>query len=117
MRIMEVEQDRGKTSTRGGTVNTVGNNLLVRADFVLDKSRGGDRLTFKRWRRGLAEALPGLMGFPNSRAVVQLHHGEVEGRYSAWLRVPVRLLPKRKRVGKIKARLRGRLESALLAVG
>ena len=98
-------------------MHTLGNSLLVRADFILDKSRGGDRLTFKRWRRGLAESLPALMGFPACRAVVRLHHGEVEGWYSVWLRVPVRRLPRRKRMGKIKARLRDRLEAALLAVG
>jgi hypothetical protein len=95
----------------------VGNNLLVRADIVLDRSRGGDRLTFKRWRRGLAEALPSLMGFHGGRAVVQLHHGEEQGLYSVWLRLPVKRMPKRERMGKIKERLRGRLESALLAVG
>jgi hypothetical protein len=91
--------------------------LLARADFVLDRSRGGDRLTFKRWRRGLAEALPGLMGFPGVRARVRLRHGEEQGRYSVWLRLPARRLPNHKGLGKVKARLRGRLDAALLAVG
>jgi hypothetical protein len=98
-------------------VNALGNSLLVRADFVLDRSRGGDRLTFKRWRRGLAAALPALMGFPESRALVWLRQGEEQGRYSVWLRVPVEALPKRKRLARIKAALLGRLEAALLAVG
>jgi hypothetical protein len=97
-------------------VNTSGNSLLVRADFVLDRSRGGDQLTFKRWRRGLAEAIPGLMGFPDIRAKVRLHHGEEQGRYSVWLRLPARRLPNRKGLGKVRVRLRERLDSALLAV-
>src|SRR3954452_19979135 len=106
MRIMRVSPTHPTEDPNEASMDTLRNHLLVRADFVLDRSRGGDRLTFKRWRRGLAEALPSLMGLPGSRAVVQLHYGEEEGRYSAWLRVPIQRLPKRKRLGKIKARLR-----------
>jgi hypothetical protein len=100
-------------------VETTRKSLLARADFVLDRSRGGDRLTFKRWRRVLGEVLPRLMGCAERcpRAVVRLHHGEEEGRFTAWLRLPVERLPGRKRLRLIGARLRERLEAGLLAVG
>jgi hypothetical protein len=98
-------------------MDTARKHLLVRADFTLDRSRGGDRLTFKRWRRVLADALPRLMGLADCRAVLRLHHGEEEGRYSLWLRLPVERRPGRKRLGKIRAKLWERLESALLPVG
>jgi hypothetical protein len=100
-------------------VDTARKSLLVRADFALDRSRGGDRLTFKRWRRVLAGALPRLMGFGDhcTRAVLRLHEGPEEGRFSLWLRLPVSRRPSRKRLGKIKAKLRDRLESVLLPVG
>ena len=98
-------------------MDTARKSLLVRADFTLDRSRGGDRLTFKRWRRVLAEALPRLLGFGGRRAVLRLHEGEEQGRFSLWLRLPVRRRPGRKRLGAIKAKLRDRLESVLLPVG
>lgn len=91
--------------------------LLVRADFTLDRSRGGDRLTFKRWRRVLAAALLRLMGFADCRAALRLHHGDEEGRYSFWLRLPVERRPGRKRLARIREKLRDRLESVLLPVG
>jgi hypothetical protein len=93
--------------------------LLARADFTLDRSQGGDRLTFKRWRHVLARALPELMGCADrcTRAVVRLHHGEEQGRFSAWLRIPLERRPGRKRMRQIKDKLRARLEAVLLPVG
>jgi hypothetical protein len=66
-------------------------SLLVRADFILDRSRGGSALVFKRWRRVLAEALPRLMGLGNrcSRAVVRLHRGEEQGGFPPGFASPV----------------------------
>ena len=100
-------------------MDTARKSLLVRADFTLDRSQGGDRLTFKRWRRVLAEALPRLLGVADRcpRAVVSLHDGEEQGRYSAWLRLPVERSPGRELVRRIKENLRGRLQAVLLPVG
>jgi hypothetical protein len=100
-------------------VDTARKSLLVRADFTLDRSRGGDRLMFKRWRRVLADALPRLLGVADrcSRAAVRLRRGEEQGRYAAWLRLPVERRPGRKLLRRIKEKLRGRLEEALLPVG
>ena len=94
-------------------------SLLFRADFLLDRSRGGDRLIFKRWRRVLGGSLPGIMGISKhcSSVRVRLHHGEEQGRFSLWLRLAVERHPRRKRLLKIKAKLCDRLESALLAIG
>lgn len=94
-------------------------SLLVRADFILDRSRGGSALVFKRWRRVLAESLPRLMGLGNrcSRARVRLHRGEEQGRFSAWLRIPVRRHPGRNGFRKIRQKLHEKLEAVLLAVG
>jgi hypothetical protein len=97
-------------------MDTARKSLLVRADFSLDRSRGGDRLTFKRWRRVLSDALPRLMGY-GARGVLRLHEGPEEGRYSLWLRLPISRRPGRKRLAKIKAKLLDRLESVLLPVG
>ena len=85
--------------------------LLVRAELTLNRSQGGSRLLFKRWRRVLAGALPRLMGIANRcpRAVVRLHHGEEQGRFTMWLRFPVERRPGREHLGKIKAKLRGEL--------
>src|SRR5262245_45464712 len=92
--------------------------LLVRADFVLANRPGGDRLSCKRWRRLLADALPRLLGCAHRcpRAVVRLHDGEGEARYTAWLRLPVERRPSRKRLRKFKAKLRARLEAGLLPI-
>jgi hypothetical protein len=100
-------------------VDTIRKFLIVRADFVLDRSRGGDRLMFKRWRRALAEVFPRLLGCASrsDRTAVRLHCGEEEGRFTGWLRLPVQRLPGRKGLRKLKAKLRDRLEMALLAVG
>src|SRR5438132_8592454 len=93
--------------------------LIVRADFVLDRSRGGDRLMFKRWRRALVNVFPRLLGCASraDRTAVRLHSGEEEGRFTAWLRLPVRRLPGRSGLRRLKSKLRDRLEMALLAVG
>jgi hypothetical protein len=93
--------------------------LLVRFDFILDRSRGGDRLVFKRWRRVLAAALPGLMGLSRCcpRAVLRLRHGEEQGRFSGWLRIPVERHPGLDRLRRIREKLQEKLESVLIAVG
>lgn len=94
-------------------------NLLVRADFVLGKTRGGDRRVFKRWRNILMDALPRLLGCERrcSRAEkVRLRSVEGEMRFSGWLRIAVQRRPGRKRIRKFKERLRARLESSLLPI-
>ena len=100
-------------------MNTTQKFLLVRAEFVLDRSRGGDRLMFKRWRRALAEVFPRLLGYANrcDRTAVRLHYGEEEGRFTGWLRLPVERLPNRRHLHDLKAKLCDRFETALLAVG
>src|SRR5262249_41457681 len=100
-------------------VNTARKSLLLRADFTLDRSRGGDRLIFKRWRRVLADALPRLMGCADrcSRVVLRLREGEEQGRFSLWMRLPIDRFPARERLRKLQEKLRARLESVLLAVG
>jgi hypothetical protein len=110
--------DETRTETEA-SVKTIQKTLLVHADFLLDRSRGGDRLIFKRWRRALAEFLPRIMGISKrcSRARVRLHYGEEQGRFSVWLRIPVERYPGRKRLQRIKEKLREKLESALLAIG
>lgn len=92
--------------------------LLVRADFVLANRAGGGRLSCKRWRRALAQALPRLMGCARRcpEAVVRLHDGEGEASYTAWLRIPVARRPGRRRLRAFKAKLRARLEAALLPI-
>lgn len=93
-------------------------SLLVRADFVLGNRLGGDRVACKRWRRVLAEALPGLMGCAARcpQAQVCLHKGEGEARFSGWLRIPVERRPSRRRLRKFKAKLQSRLETNLLPI-
>jgi hypothetical protein len=97
-------------------VNESNKNLLVRADFILGKSAGGDRPAFHRWRRVLIDALPRLLGCSErcERAErVRLHKGEGQGRFVAWLRIPVERRPGRKRLRKLRSKLRARLEGSL----
>lgn len=99
-------------------MNETNKCLLVRADFVLGRSHGGDRPTYHRWRRVLIDALPRLLGCADrcARAErVRLHKGEseAEGRFVAWLRIAVERRPGRKRLRKMKATLRARLEDSL----
>ena len=97
-------------------MNESNKHLLVRADFVLGSSHGGDRPAYHRWRRVLIDALPRLLGCSDrcERAErVRLHKGEGQGRYVAWLRLPVERRPGRKRLRKLKAKLRARLEASL----
>lgn len=93
--------------------------LLVRADFALGGEAGGDRLFYKRWRRPLEAALPGLLGCATrcTRAVVRLHEGDGPAWYTGWLRIPVLRRPGRKRLRRLKARLRERLEAGLSPIG
>jgi hypothetical protein len=100
-------------------MDTMRKFLLVRADFVLDRSRGGSRLLFKQWRRALAGFFPKMLGCATraDRSVVRLHHGEEQGRFTGWLRLPVERLPGPQGLRGIKAKMRDRLEAALLAVG
>ena len=99
-------------------MDTVRKSLLVRADFVLGNRRGGGRLACKRWRRLLADALPRLLGCADrcARARVRLHDGEGEARFSGWLRIPIERRPSRRRLRKLKAKLRARLEAGLLPI-
>lgn len=94
-------------------------SLLVRADFVLGNNSGGDQHACRRWRRILADALPRLMGCSrrNPEARIRLHEGQAEACYSGWLRIPVERRPNRKRLRRLKAKLRGRLEAGLLPIG
>jgi hypothetical protein len=96
-------------------MNTPVKSLLVRADFVLGNRPGGDRLSCKRWRRLLADALPRLMGCAARcrKAVVRLRDGDGEAFYSGWLRIPIERRPGRKRLRAFKAKLRARLEAGL----
>jgi hypothetical protein len=97
-------------------VNESNKNLLVRADFVLGHSQGGDRPAYHRWRRVLIDALPQLLGCSRrcERAErVRLHKGEGQGRFVAWLRIPVERRPGRKRLRKLKSKLLARLQSSL----
>lgn len=91
-------------------------SLLVRADFVLGKHQPADRLIFHRWRRILIDALPHLLRCakrcPRAEHVC-LHQGEAEGRFSAWLRLPIQRRPNRRRLRQLKAKLRSRLEAGL----
>jgi len=84
--------------------------LLARADFAL--TGGGDRGLLKRWRRVLAGSLPALMGRAG-KARVRLHE---TGSFTAWMRLPVERRPTRGRTRALEARLRDRLEAALLPV-
>jgi hypothetical protein len=92
----------------------------VRADFVLGEGRTGDRLTFKRWRRVLADALPRLLGCAKRAPVaehVRLRDSEAGGRFTGWVRIPVERRPGRQQVRAFKVRLRNRLEAGLSPVG
>jgi len=88
-------------------------SILVRADFVLGQRQGVDRRTFKRWRRILLDALPGLLGCerrcPRAERV-RLRSAEEGLSFSGWLRIPVQRRPGRKRARKLKEKLRRRLE-------
>jgi hypothetical protein len=97
-------------------VNDTNKCLLVRADFVLGRSQAGDRPTYHRWRRVLIDALPRLLGCADrcpSAERVRLHKGEGAGRYVGWVRIPVERRPGRRRLRKMKAKLRARLEDSL----
>jgi len=94
-------------------------SLLVRADFVLGEHKGGDRGMYRRWRRILVDALPRLMGCADRAAKaerVRLHDGEGNGSYSGWVRMPIERRPGRRRLRKLKAKLRTRLEAGLLPI-
>jgi hypothetical protein len=88
--------------------------LLLRADFVLGEQ--GNPVMFKRWRRVLTDALPRLLGCAN-RAPTARVRLRGSGRFSAWVRIPVQRRPGARRVRALTARLRQRLEAALLPVG
>jgi hypothetical protein len=100
------------------TLNTEHKSLLIRADFILGHGQGANRRICKRWRSILVDALPRLLGCqrrsPEAERV-RLRSGE-EARYTAWLRLPVERRPGRKRLRRLKTKLRGRLESALLPI-
>lgn len=95
-------------------------SLLVRADFVLGLHQPVDRLTCRRWRRILIEVLPKLLGCaqrcPRAEHVC-LHKGQAEGRYTAWLRIPIQRRPSRRRLRLLKAKLRNRLAAGLQLLG
>ncbi len=98
-------------------MDTARKSLLVRADFALGP--GCDRAAYRRWRRILADALPRLLGCadrsPKAERVC-LHRGEGEGKFSGWARIPIERRPGRRRLRKLKARLRARLEAGLLPI-
>jgi hypothetical protein len=91
-------------------------SLLVRADFTIGQGQDVDRIIYHRWRRILIDALPRLLGCsrrcPQAEHVC-LHKGEGEGRYSAWLRIPVLRRPGRSFVQRLEIKLKERLESGL----
>jgi hypothetical protein len=94
--------------------------LLVRADFVLKSDTITDRRVYKRWRRIFIDALPRLLGCEHrcpQAERVRLHIPGEEGRFTAWLRIPIQRRPSRRRIRKFKARLRARLEAGLLPPG
>lgn len=93
-------------------------SLLVRADFVLSNRLGGDRVACKRWRWILVDALPRLMGCTrrNPEVAVRLHRGGPEASFSAWLRIAIQRRPSRTRLRRLNAKLRRRLEAALLPI-
>ena len=90
-------------------------SLLVRADFLLGKCQNAGRVVYHRWRKILIDALPRLLGCarrcPQAERVC-LHRGE-EGRYSAWLRIPVSRRPGRSFVHKLETKLKERLQAGL----
>jgi hypothetical protein len=96
-------------------------SLLVRADFVLGKGQALDRRTYKRWRRILRDALPGLLGCerrcPKAEKVrLRGVHAQGEAIFSGWVRIPILRRPGRKRLRMLKERLRRRLEANLLLI-
>jgi hypothetical protein len=94
-------------------------SLLVRADFVLGTHQGGDRRTYKRWRRIFRDALPRLLGCERrcqKAEKVRLRKADGEAWFSGWVRIPIERSPGRKRVRKFKDRLRRRLEANLLPI-
>jgi len=119
LRIMKVYTIHQNTHENEGYVDTIRKSLLVRADFVLDEGRHGDPLTYRRWRRILADALPRLLGCADRSPKAEricLHRGEGEARFSGWVRIPNERRPSRRRLRKLKAKLRGRLEAGLLPI-
>jgi hypothetical protein len=94
-------------------------SLLARAEFIIGKGQGGDRLLYRRWRRILIDALPRLLGCaqrcPRAEHVC-LHEGGEEGRYSAWLRIPIQRRPGRSLVRKLERKLSDRLSAGLLPI-
>jgi hypothetical protein len=94
-------------------------SLLVRADFVLGQDRPADRLSYRRWRKILTTALPTLLGFSRRCPAAEhvcLHEGGPAGHFTAWLRLPVRRRPSRRRVRQLTAKLHRRLEVGLLPI-
>lgn len=97
-------------------MNTTGKSLLVRADFALGDGSGTDRRTLKRWRRILGDVLPVLMGCANRSPKaerVRLRTGPDGCWFSVWVRLPIERRPSRRRLRKLKAKLRARLEVGL----
>lgn len=91
-------------------------SLLVRADFSIGKGQNVDRIVYHRWRKILIDALPRLLGCsrrcPQAEHVC-LHKGTGEGRYTAWLRIPVVRRPGRSFVQRLEGKLKERLEAGL----
>ncbi len=101
---------------REPSVLTERKSLLVRLDFILGKGQTAPRVIYCRWRRVLIEALPKLLGCsqrcPRAEHVC-LHHGEGEGHFSAWLRIPVQRRANRKLLRKLKSKWLTRLDEGI----
>jgi hypothetical protein len=97
-------------------MNSAQRSLLVRADFVVGRNQQPDSALCRRWRRVFIQALPKLMGCADRVPVaerVSLHTGTTLGSFTGWLRIPMPRKPNRKALGKLKRKLRDRLESSL----